>query len=697
AILSNGSPDMLDGAVKSAGIGDVLDDVLSVQSVGVFKPHKSVYDLVGARFGERRTLTLTAREAATGAVLSTAYLEGAPETAFDGSVALVSHRGPAVDPSEGRPFGYAFRRWELAGDLVARDDGRAFGPLLFVHYSVDESGADPVLRLVAQAAPLGATDGRTATLEILDEGGRARTVATARLDPDARTFSFVVPGGFDPYADTRFEVVHVPHDANGELAPRRTQRYGGVIPARPTDGVLDIALLSCQKSFTGGLRWNEEGFWFPHADVARGVDALEPDLLYFAGDQIYEGDVTPAVRAPEHEALLDYLGKWYRHGWSFGELTRSVPSVVTPDDHDVYHGNIWGNAGVALEAPDGRTLSAQDRGGYTMSARFVNAVHRTQTGHLPPPVDPSPLANGVLPFHTTLSYGGGSFAILSDRMYKSPPAVVVPDGAIVNGWATDPDWDARKSSDVPGAELLGASQETLLERWGSAPARGTEWFRAVLSQTPFVNLATLPAGARTGAAIPGMSIADRGAYMAGDRPAQDMDSGGWPRTARDRAVGLLRDARAFHLAGDQHLASVVRYGVEEFDDAPFVFTAPAVANTWPRRWFPNPRDRAPRGTERSDAAGAEAEPPYTGRYLDGFGNRMTVHAVANPRRTELEPTRLNDRVPGFGAVRVRRVEGAGGAEVTFTAWPRWEVPTEPGARPYGGWPVRTVLPPLERR
>ncbi len=51
AILSNGSPDMLAGAVKSAGIGDVLDDVLSVEDVGVFKPHKSVYDMVTERFG----------------------------------------------------------------------------------------------------------------------------------------------------------------------------------------------------------------------------------------------------------------------------------------------------------------------------------------------------------------------------------------------------------------------------------------------------------------------------------------------------------------------------------------------------------------------------------------------------------------------------------------------------------------------
>ena len=51
AILSNGSPAMLDGAVQSARIGDVLDDVLSVESVGIFKPASVVYDLVGERFG----------------------------------------------------------------------------------------------------------------------------------------------------------------------------------------------------------------------------------------------------------------------------------------------------------------------------------------------------------------------------------------------------------------------------------------------------------------------------------------------------------------------------------------------------------------------------------------------------------------------------------------------------------------------
>ena len=51
AILSNGSPDMLSGAVTSAGLEALLDDTLSVQSVGIFKPAPQVYDLVGERFG----------------------------------------------------------------------------------------------------------------------------------------------------------------------------------------------------------------------------------------------------------------------------------------------------------------------------------------------------------------------------------------------------------------------------------------------------------------------------------------------------------------------------------------------------------------------------------------------------------------------------------------------------------------------
>jgi 2-haloacid dehalogenase len=51
AILSNGSPAMLEAAVDHAGIGGLLDAVLSVEEVGVFKPHPRVYQLAVDRLG----------------------------------------------------------------------------------------------------------------------------------------------------------------------------------------------------------------------------------------------------------------------------------------------------------------------------------------------------------------------------------------------------------------------------------------------------------------------------------------------------------------------------------------------------------------------------------------------------------------------------------------------------------------------
>src|SRR6516162_3673347 len=51
AILSNGSPNMLDAAVKAAGLKPLLDAVLSVEEVGVYKPHPKVYQLAVDRLG----------------------------------------------------------------------------------------------------------------------------------------------------------------------------------------------------------------------------------------------------------------------------------------------------------------------------------------------------------------------------------------------------------------------------------------------------------------------------------------------------------------------------------------------------------------------------------------------------------------------------------------------------------------------
>lgn len=49
AILSNGEPGMLAAAVRNAGIDALLDAVISVDSVGVYKPHASVYRLAADR------------------------------------------------------------------------------------------------------------------------------------------------------------------------------------------------------------------------------------------------------------------------------------------------------------------------------------------------------------------------------------------------------------------------------------------------------------------------------------------------------------------------------------------------------------------------------------------------------------------------------------------------------------------------
>ena len=51
AILSNGEPGMLRDAVHTAGLTDLLNAVLSVEAVGVFKPDPRVYQLAGKHFG----------------------------------------------------------------------------------------------------------------------------------------------------------------------------------------------------------------------------------------------------------------------------------------------------------------------------------------------------------------------------------------------------------------------------------------------------------------------------------------------------------------------------------------------------------------------------------------------------------------------------------------------------------------------
>ena len=58
SILSNGTSDMLLSACASAGIDQLLDFVVSVEEVGVFKPDRRVYELVNAKMGYQTRETL---------------------------------------------------------------------------------------------------------------------------------------------------------------------------------------------------------------------------------------------------------------------------------------------------------------------------------------------------------------------------------------------------------------------------------------------------------------------------------------------------------------------------------------------------------------------------------------------------------------------------------------------------------------
>ena len=596
------------------------------------------------------TLRAELADADSGAILRSAQWSGLAQEHIDGLTALVASGGP----------GWSFRDWTVSGPRIRANTGRLFGPVLGTQHTV--SGG--TLKVTAQMGPLGPGDTRTATLEMQGTDGWI-DVETAELDPDARTFTFRVDG----WDTSRDITCAVRYELAGGCEVAGPFHFGKLIRAEPTDGELVLASLNCTKHYTGGLQWNHDGMWFPHAETAAHVRSTKPDLLFFAGDQIYEGDLDPVDARTDDIAILDYLYKWYRFVWSFRGLMANTPTVTIPDDHDVYHGNLWGAGGRKAQRRDG--LTAQDAGGYKMPARFVNVVHRTQTSHLPDPVDPAPAQQGISVYFTRLDWGGASFGILSDRQFKDSASVLVPEGNVVNGWFQDPDFDPR-DADVEGAPLLGERQERFLEQWGEDYSNDV-WIKIALSQTPFANVATIPEDATSGGVIPGLPYFEGDVYPEGYKLAADTDSGGWPQSGRDRAVRLLRRALAIHLAGDQHLGSLIEYGADGFRDGGYAFTSPAIANTWPRRFFP-PES----GANREPGA-----PKYTGDFIDGFGNLMTVHAIANPMRSGREPSALYDRAPGFGIVRLDRASRT----ITFECWPRWADPADPDAEQYRGWPV----------
>jgi hypothetical protein len=75
-------------------------------------------------------------------------------------------------------------------------------------------------------------------------------------------------------------------------------------------------------------------------------------------------------------------------------------------------------------------------------------------------------------------------------------------------------------------------------------------------------------------------------------------------------------------------------------------------------------------------------PEYTGENVDGFGNKLTVHAVANPS-PEANHDKLTTRAAGFGIVRFNKLQRT----ITMECWPRNVDITDPASKPYPGWPI----------
>jgi hypothetical protein len=307
-----------------------------------------------------------------------------------------------------------------------------------------------------------------------------------------------------------------------------------------------------------------------------------------------------------------------------------------------------------------------------MPPQWVNMVQRTQTSHLPDPWDPAPVEQGITVYYCHLRYGRVSFAVLEDRKWKSAPKEFLPKAQIVNGWPQNPEYDAARDGDAPGAQLLGQRQLDFLNAWAADWNAGT-WMKVVISQTLFANVATLPRGTRQDDIVPKLGVLNPGEYAPDDAPVMDHDSNAWPQTGRHQALRAMRRALAFHIAGDQHLGSTIQYGIEDWNDAGWAICVPSVANVFPRRWYPPQPGR----NRRPDS------PRYTGEYLDGFGNKMTVHAVSNPTAVQVEPAALNQRAPGYGIVTFDRQT----RRITIANWPRWVDASQPGAQPYPGWPI----------
>lgn len=498
---------------------------------------------------------------------------------------------------------HQFRNWQVSGDAFTVDRNRRFGPILWSMYSLSDSRSDEgfVMKMTALTGPLGPADNQDVELQVKTDADW-KTLGKAKLDTDAWTATFRIPKWNEKVA-TKYRLVYREKRSDQSEAEHE---WTGVVRANPTGRPLRLGALTCQNDYG-----------FPYEPVANNVVKLDPDMLYFSGDQIYESHGGYGlIRRPADRAILNYLRKFYQFGWSFREALRNAPAICLPDDHDVFQGNIWGEGG----APE----TKETGGGYTEPARMVNAVHRTCCSHHPDFYDPAVVEQDISVYFGDMVYGNVSFAILGDRQWKSGPARVAT-------WGGRPDHLRDKNIDPkeldkPGLQLLGERQEKFLKAW-SEDWRGHE-MKVLLSQTVFAGVATHHGG------YDGYLLAD-------------LDSGGWPQTPRNNAIKIIRPAKPLHINGDQHLTSLCQYGVDKQRDGFWSFCTPAIAAGYPRWWRPDelkvPHENRPKHGLAN-----------TGEFIDSFGNNVYVYAIGNPvvGKSKNRYEKAHEKGSGFGLVTI---------------------------------------------
>jgi alkaline phosphatase D len=527
-----------------------------------------------------------------------------PAASILGNVAIVNNFELAPNAKNG--YRYRFAAWQMGGDAFRVDNNQRFGPILWSMYSLSDSRSAEgfVMKLTALTGPMGESDHQTVELQI-ERDGSWKSLGEASLDTDAWTATFRIPH-WDEKTTTPYRLLYRQKLAGGG---EELDQWSGKILANPSGRPLRIAALTCQNDYA-----------FPYEPVLNNLVRLQPDLLYFSGDQIYENHGGfGIIRQPAEPAILNYLRKFYEFGWAFRDAMRNSPTLCIPDDHDVFHGNLWGEGGKA--AAEGSSSSS---GGYLQTARMVNVVHKTNVAHHPDYFDPTPCEQAISVYYGDMVYGGVGFAIIGDRQFKSGPENVRVDGPRADHVA-NADFDTSQL-DKPGLILLGDRQEKFLEQWVEDWRGHT--MKILLSQTVFAGVATHH-GKFDG-------------YL-----KADLDCGGWPQTPRNRAIKILRKGQVLHINGDQHLTSLVQYGVDQQRDAGWSFCTPAIAVSYPRWWRPDelqmPHTHRP-----------QHGLPNTGEFLDGLGNKLYVYAIGNPEvaskkgRYEL----AHQKGSGFGFVTV---------------------------------------------